>query len=342
MPETAGFVVTTPAFGDDLDTLTSLGFAVETIFPADDPRRATMNGHGCRIHLESGPASPARLRIAGSEERTVVAPGGWSIEFTGTSGGVVVPPLQSSLVVTPAADEWHAGRAGMLYRDLVPGRQGDCVIASHIRIPRGGSVPDYVHFHDVVFQLIFCHRGWVKVVYEDQGEPFVLGPGDCVIQPPRIRHRVLECSDEMHVVEVGYPAEHVTSADPTVHLPNGRGEPDRRWDDQRFVHFRIDSAEWRTDAGSRSADTGIADATRGLADVDVVDVEEGCTWSVPTVPVGRFEMVVVLDGSVRMVVDSLESVDLADSASVVVPVGSVAEFSAGPTSRLLHVRIATT
>jgi quercetin dioxygenase-like cupin family protein len=40
--------------------------------------------------------------------------------------------------------------------------------------------------------MIYCHRGWVRVVYEDQGEPFVMHPGDCVLQPPGIRHRVLE------------------------------------------------------------------------------------------------------------------------------------------------------
>ena len=34
------------------------------------------------------------------------------------------------------------------------------------------------------FQLIFCYRGWVEVVYEDQGAPFILHAGDCVIQGP--------------------------------------------------------------------------------------------------------------------------------------------------------------
>ena len=64
---------------------------------------------------------------------------------------------------------WVIGRAGMLYRDLVPSRLGGAMIASHIRIPDGGSVPDMVHFHKVGFQLIFCIKGWVDVLYEDQG-----------------------------------------------------------------------------------------------------------------------------------------------------------------------------
>ena len=73
----------------------------------------------------------------------------------------------------------------MLYRDLIPDRLGgSAIVASHIRIPEGGPVGDSVHFHRVGFQLIFCYKGWVEVVYEDQGPPFVLRAGDCVIQGP--------------------------------------------------------------------------------------------------------------------------------------------------------------
>ena len=54
----------------------------------------------------------------------------------------------------------------------------------------------------VRFQMIFCVAGWVRVVYEQQGDPFVLHPGDMVIQPPTIRHRVLASSDGLEVVEL--------------------------------------------------------------------------------------------------------------------------------------------
>ena len=50
------------------------------------------------------------------------------------------------------------------------------------------------------------------VAYENQGPPFLLRPGDMVIQPPEIRHRVLESSDGLEVVEIGCPADHVTIA----------------------------------------------------------------------------------------------------------------------------------
>ena len=50
------------------------------------------------------------------------------------------------------AAAWSTGRAGMLYRDLVPDRQGGRFIASHIRLADGGPVPDHVHFHDHIRQ----------------------------------------------------------------------------------------------------------------------------------------------------------------------------------------------
>src|SRR5262245_50397922 len=96
-------------------------------------------------------------------------------------------------------DAWYVGRAGMEYRDLIPGRLGGRFIASHIRIPGGGETPDYVHYHKALFQMIYCKAGWVRVVYEDQGPPFALEAGDCVLQPPEIRHRVLESSPGLEV-----------------------------------------------------------------------------------------------------------------------------------------------
>lgn len=80
-------------------------------------------------------------------------------------------------------------------------------------------MPDYVHFHKVRFQMIYCYKGWVRVVYEDQGPPLVMRAGDCVLQPPRIRHRVLESSPGLEVIEIGCPAEHETFADHDLQLP---------------------------------------------------------------------------------------------------------------------------
>jgi quercetin dioxygenase-like cupin family protein len=158
---------------------------------------------------------------------------------------------------------WEVGRAEMLYRDLVPDRDGGRLIASHIRIPAGGPVPDYVHFHTVSFQLIYCWRGWVRVVYEDQGPPFVLAAGDCVLQPPGIRHQVLECSPGLEVVEVTSPALHQTSADPHLALPTAALRPERSFGGQRFVHHRAAAASWQPTGGLAERDLGLAAASGG-------------------------------------------------------------------------------
>jgi len=160
----------------------------------------------------------------------------------------------------------------MHYRDLIPTRLGGSIIASHIRIPDGGPVPDTVHFHRVGFQLIFCYRGWVDVLYEDQGGPIRLHAGDCFIQPPEIRHRVLEASDGIEVIEIGVPAEHVTEIDHVMQLPTPDMRPDREWQGQKFVHNVGQTAAWHPHrlSGFLSRDTTINDATKSVAGVQVV------------------------------------------------------------------------
>lgn len=211
------------------------GFRLDAIFPADRPRIAELSGFGLRLRLETdGPAGP-----------------------------------ESAM---PGNSEWQTGRAGMQYRDLIPSRLGGEVIASHIRIPVGGEVPDYVHYHEVAFQIIYCKAGWVKVVYEDQGEPFVMSAGDCVLQPPTIRHRVLECSDGMEVVEIGSPAEHRTLVDHEMELPNGVLDRGKTYEGQSFVRHQVEQAIWKPwgPAGLKARDLGMSAATGGSVDVQVV------------------------------------------------------------------------
>ncbi|CAN0495248.1 unnamed protein product, partial [Hapterophycus canaliculatus] len=132
-------------------------------------------------------------------------------------------------------------------------------------------VPDRVHYHTIGFQLIFCYRGWVRLVYEDQGEPFILSAGDCVIQPPEIRHRVLESSDNLEVVEIGVPSDHETTIDHSMELPTSTYKPDRMFSGQRFCHSKVAEASWQPFRinGFNYRETGINEATGGLANVVV-------------------------------------------------------------------------
>jgi quercetin dioxygenase-like cupin family protein len=85
--------------------------------------------------------------------------------------------------------------------------------------------------------MIRCIKGRIKVVYEDQGEPFWLEPGDWVIQPPQIRHRVLYSEGNAEVIEISMPAEHETWIDHDLELPTNEFSPDRDFSGQRFVRF---------------------------------------------------------------------------------------------------------
>jgi mannose-6-phosphate isomerase-like protein (cupin superfamily) len=158
----------------------------------------------------------------------------------------------------------------MRYRDLLPER--GAFIASCIVIPEGGPVPDYVHYHRIRFQTLYCASGWARLVYEDQGPPFLFAAGDCVLQPPGIRHRVLESSAGLEVIEVTSPAEHETLVDHSLELPTTTLDPARVFGGQRFVHHRAAEAQWRPwrAAGFECREAGIAAATDGLAEVRVV------------------------------------------------------------------------
>lgn len=232
---------------------------------------------------------------------------------------------------------WVEGRAGMLYRDLVPSRLGGHAIVSHIKIPKGGEVPDYVHFHDVALQLIYCRKGWVKVVYEDQGPPFQLVAGDAVLQPPGIRHRVLEASPGLEIFEVSSPAEHVTRVDHALALPNERGEPSRRWGGQRFVRHVASEAKWVTwrAPGFVQRDLGVEEASEGRASAVVVK-RRSPFKSIELAPLDRSVIWIVLEGGVVVREDAGVRTLGRDDAHVLAP-GSEVELEAWAEAELLEV-----
>ena len=217
---------------EDLDRYIRMGYRMDMIMPADAPREAVISRDGESIRLVSDLQGP---------------PEG------GTQNG------------------WVTGRAGMMYRDLIPGRAGESIVASHIRLAEDGPVPDYVHYHKIQFQMIYCLRGRILVVYEDQGPPFWLEVGDCVLQPPEIRHRVLESSQQAEVVEISMPAVHETWVEHEIHLPTSELKSDRDFGGQRFCRHVAATAEWHSDEDNfKYADTGIRMATHELATVRLV------------------------------------------------------------------------
>ncbi len=311
-----------------------LGFRLDMIMPADAPRIAVVSGHGIALRLVVGETgAPLALRLAGNTifgGNTLIAPDGMRIEFVDRNAPIAIPDGRQEFLITraSAADAWVLGRAGMQYRDLIPGRLGGRFIASHIRIPGGGPVADYVHHHRVRFQMIYCRRGWVRVVYEDQGAPFVMHAGDCVLQPPTIRHRVLESSPGLEVIEIGCPAEHETLRDHALDLPTAEVRPQRDFGGQRFVRHVAADAVWQRVEGSRFEvrDTGIAEATDGLAGVRVLRVTStaGAEVTDPTARLhnGEFLFLAVLEGRLQLRSKALGAHTLEADDSCVIPAGA--------------------
>jgi quercetin dioxygenase-like cupin family protein len=226
------------------------------------------------------------------------------------------------------------GRAGMLYRDLIPGRLGGRYIASHITIPDGGRVDDWVHYHRIALQMIVVRRGWVRVVYEGQGEPFVMNEGDMVLQPPGIRHRVLESSPGLEVVEISAPALHETFADHGTMLPN-RLQPGREFCGQTFLHHIAADAPWEPFKTAEVQETDMFEATGGLADVSVI--RRASASEIAFRPhEGELVFGFILDGSAQ-----LDGEDLGPADAFVIPPGQPwALTGMSDDFRLLHVTTA--
>lgn len=310
----------------DLDAATAFytgdpGFRLDMVMPADAPRMAVLSGHGITLHLQQTDAS-----------------GGDAVHPAPDAADPGAPRIQRA----GAADAWGAGRAGMQYRDLVPGRMGGRFIASHIRIPGGGPVPDYVHYHRVDFQLIYCRRGWVRVVYEDQGPPFVMQAGDCILQPPAIRHRVLEASSGLEVIEAGSPAEHETWRDHDLVLPTDPPRPQRLFGSQPFVRHVAADAHWQpaTEAGFEFRDTGIEAATGGRARVRVLRAVPGhatVKTGAACMPMAATRFLFVLEGRMQLQAGVHGTVLLETDDACLVPAGTAHALHAVHDSEILEV-----
>ena len=98
------------------------------------------------------------------------------------------------------------------YRDLGIGEATQGLAQAHVIRLVGPCNPAEVsklHFHDVDFQMVYVLKGWVKTYMEGQGET-LMKQGSSWTQPPRIKHMILDYSDDVELLEVILPAEFKT------------------------------------------------------------------------------------------------------------------------------------
>ena len=98
------------------------------------------------------------------------------------------------------------------YRDLGIADASHGLAQAHVIRLIGPCNPAEVsklHFHDVEFQMVYVLKGWVKTYIEGQGET-LMKQGSAWSQPPRIKHMILDYSDDVELLEVILPAEFKT------------------------------------------------------------------------------------------------------------------------------------
>ena len=341
----------------------TFGFKLLNIFPDDNPEFAILFGHGIHLRLDRKfgelQVLNASNEICGIQNKSgcviilltddvkmlelmedeLRSPGGGAIVRVQARSYNIpnIEPMRENLkyfdveiectsedqLSNPSSNVWVVGRAGMLYRNILSSRLGGLMSAEHIWIPKGGPVPDNVHFHTIRFQLIYCYTGWVKLVYEDQGDAFILNAGDCVTQPPEIRHRVLECSDNLQVIEIGIPSTHMTSLDHDMVLPTNAYNPEREWEGQKFCHFKANEVTWKADTGVLECkDTGVFEKTNGFVSVKIfrikdfaLDHHDPDCFSID----GHVVFTFVLEGSMKLVIAGKEPYILKKGNSYMIP-----------------------
>jgi quercetin dioxygenase-like cupin family protein len=99
------------------------------------------------------------------------------------------------------------------YRDLGMAKATAGMVQAHVIRFVGPCNPDEVsklHTHDVEFQMVYVLKGWIKTELEGQGV-HVMRPGSAWLQPPMIKHKVLDYSDDCEVLEIVLPADFETT-----------------------------------------------------------------------------------------------------------------------------------
>jgi hypothetical protein len=103
-------------------------------------------------------------------------------------------------------------RAYAQYRDLGIADATHGLARAHVIRLIGPCDPVEVsklHFHDVEFQMVYVLKGWVKTYMDGVGET-TFQVGSSWTQPPKIKHLIMDYSDDVELLEVILPADFET------------------------------------------------------------------------------------------------------------------------------------
>jgi mannose-6-phosphate isomerase-like protein (cupin superfamily) len=122
-------------------------------------------------------------------------------------------PAKQTFVASHLKDaKFEAGlRRYAHYRDLGIAKATGGLAQAHVIRLIPPCIPEEVskrHYHDVDFQMIYVLKGWMKGEYDGKVE--TMREGSCWLQPPKIKHTVLDYSDDCELLEIVLPAEFAT------------------------------------------------------------------------------------------------------------------------------------
>ena len=109
-------------------------------------------------------------------------------------------------------DAFESGlRTYARYRDLgIAAATSGAAVAHVIKfVPPCTDEVRQWHTHDVQFQMIYVLKGWIVSEMEGR-KPEKMSVGSAWLQPPNIKHRVTDYSDDCEVLEIVLPADFKT------------------------------------------------------------------------------------------------------------------------------------
>lgn len=123
-----------------------------------------------------------------------------------------LPPQRVAVSHYDNADFESGLRTYAQYRDLgiVDATHG--MVRAHVLRfvePCDPDVVSKLHFHDTQFQMVYVLKGWVKTELEGEGE-VTMRQGSAWTQPPNIKHKINDYSEDAELLEVILPAEFET------------------------------------------------------------------------------------------------------------------------------------
>ncbi len=119
------------------------------------------------------------------------------------------PPQRLAVSHYDNADFKSGLRAYAQYRDLGIAEATHGMAQAHVlrfTEPCNPEVVSKLHYHDTQFQMVYVLKGWVKTELGDAGE-ITMRQGSAWTQPPMIRHKINDYSEDCELLEIILPAE---------------------------------------------------------------------------------------------------------------------------------------